>query len=270
MGKWRFAISAALSAFTVAPAFAADLPVKAPVVPVAVYNWTGAYAGVGLGGSSSKLDWVFPAPLAPAGIFGPSTSSTSQRLDNANFSAHIGAQYQWQQFVIGVEGAYNTGTHVNSRASSNCAFPAPFDDRCDGFTPRDIYTVGGRLGYSPQAWDRLLLFVTGGWAQADITTDIRFGSLGGPPPAINRIPITQATTTARGWYVGGGFEYALSRMWWIGAEYQHIELDSTTQCVVTAPPCGGAPTLLDRRITPTIDIARVRLSLRPEWPFLPR
>lgn len=262
MGKWRFAISAALSAFAIAPAFAADLPVKAPVVPVAVYNWTGAYVGVGLGGSWSKLDWDFPNASAT------SVRSASQRFDNANFSAHIGAQYQWQQFVIGVEGAYNTGVNVNSRASSNCFFPAPFDDRCDGFTPRDIYTVGGRLGYSPQAWDKLLLFVTGGWAQADITTDIRFGGVG-VPPAVNANPVTQATTTARGWYVGGGFEYALSRIWWVGAEYQHIELDTTVHCVASLTPC-AAPSILDRRVTPTIDIARIRLSLRPEWPFLPR
>jgi len=117
--------------------------------------------------------------------------------------------------------------------------------------------------------DHLLLFVTGGWAQADITTDIRFGGVPAPP-APNAIPVTQATTTARGWYVGGGFEYALSRMWWVGAEYQHIELDGTLQCAVNVPTPCSAPSILDRRVTTTIDLARVRLSLRPEWPFLPR
>jgi len=52
-------------------AFAADMPVKAPVIPQAVYNWTGFYVGVNAGYGGGMKDWsgsTFPpAALSVAG-----------------------------------------------------------------------------------------------------------------------------------------------------------------------------------------------------------
>src|ERR1044071_8348022 len=68
------ALAAALS-----PGFAADLPVKAPAVPVpAVYSWTGLYAGGHIGRAASQ-DWTSTfTPLPSPAAFGALGNNFSQ------------------------------------------------------------------------------------------------------------------------------------------------------------------------------------------------
>jgi outer membrane immunogenic protein len=66
-----------------------------------VYNWTGWYGGLNLGGASTKLshDVVVPALL---------TSSSSGRDSSVIFGFQVG--YNWQllpQWVLGIEGDIN-------------------------------------------------------------------------------------------------------------------------------------------------------------------
>ena len=241
MKEVRFAAFALISVL-----FSVSAHAQTPVP----YSWTGAYVGLNVGGESNKLNTDF---LTPAN----SSANASQTFTDVVYGAHFGAQYQWQRWVIGAEAAYMRLGSPDKRAESSCHFPNPFDDRCDGFSATNIWTLGGRLGYSPMNWDRLLIFGTGGWARSDVKTAIRFGGVG-VPPAPNAIPETQLTSTVDGYYVGGGIEYALSRMWWLGAEYQHIKLDDTPQCVGTC-----ATSILNRNVKSSTDLGRVRLSFRP-------
>src|ERR1700689_4411253 len=90
MRKLLFASAMLASFAAIQSASAADLALKAPPPPPApVYNWTGWYVGVNLGGSFGKA--------ADTTTFGPAStvlSSTSSRLDGVIGGGQIG--YNWQ------------------------------------------------------------------------------------------------------------------------------------------------------------------------------
>jgi outer membrane immunogenic protein len=81
-------------------AFAADLPMPAPVPPqayvpvVPFYNWTGFYIGINGGGALGNSNWLDPV-LGNSGNF-----TTSGFL----IGGTVGANYQVGSFVFGVEG----------------------------------------------------------------------------------------------------------------------------------------------------------------------
>lgn len=66
----------------------------------------------------------------------------------------------------------------------------------------------GRVGY---AFDRLLLYATGGWA------------CGGIEDKINGT-VANTETLTNGWAAGGGFEYGFARSWTARAEYLYMDL----------------------------------------------
>jgi outer membrane immunogenic protein len=75
-------------------------------------------------------------------------------------------------------------------------------------------TVRGRLGY---AWDRTLLYVTGGYAYTNIGGDLSVGAFS-----------TSSNTTKSGYTVGAGLEYAFAGPWSVKAEYLYVDSGTTT------------------------------------------
>jgi outer membrane immunogenic protein len=211
------------------------------------FSWTGLYFGANVGWTQSDVDWSFPFAAAN------STQSTSQSDESIIGGGQIGAQYQMGAVVLGVEAAWSATRP--DREESNCAFPAPFTDRCDSKLDNSLFTAGGRLGWA--ASNKWLVFGTGGWAFTRIGADIRFGGVG-VPPAPNAIPVIVDRKSQDGWYVGGGVEYALTSNLILGAEYQRINLDSERHLV----PVGGAPSILTADIDADIDIVRARISYK--------
>src|SRR5690349_15862738 len=98
--KKRFVGVVALLALTTAPALAADLPVKAvPMMPVATaYNWTGFYSATGLGGTWWNVKGEYP------GLGSVRHDVSASRF---NYASIFGAQYQWGNWVLGAEVAFN-------------------------------------------------------------------------------------------------------------------------------------------------------------------
>src|SRR3954454_15619054 len=98
----RMLISAIALAALAGPAFAADLPVKAPIMkappPPSVYNWSGIYSATVIGGGWEEIDGVYVAPP-------PDNHRTSQ--SKGWWGSAYGAQYQWNNFVLGVEGGWS-------------------------------------------------------------------------------------------------------------------------------------------------------------------
>src|SRR3977135_487310 len=80
---------AALAALA-GPAFAADIPVKAPIVkappPPAVYNWTGIYSASTIGGGWEEIDGTY-------NLFPTDHHNTSQ--SKGWWGSAYGAQDQW-------------------------------------------------------------------------------------------------------------------------------------------------------------------------------
>src|SRR5207302_528684 len=80
-------------------AIAADIPLKAPPVPiVSEYNWSGFYIGANGGWANSSFDWRYTNP-APATCCAPFSASAS----NGIVGLQAGAQIQWDHIVLGVE-----------------------------------------------------------------------------------------------------------------------------------------------------------------------
>src|SRR5690242_10743769 len=91
------------------PAFAADMPVKAPpMAPAApVYNWTGWYAGVNAGASFGNAKTVFNIAPVTTGIPGalgatfPGVGfSDREYTDGFIGGGQIGYNWQWSPLIV--------------------------------------------------------------------------------------------------------------------------------------------------------------------------
>src|SRR6266699_1238810 len=152
--KNLFLASLALAAMIAAPATAADLPYKAPPpLPVAYYDWSGAYVGLNVGGTHYNVTHHFPSP-------GAVTPDVTTGDHDAIFGIHAGAQWQWGAWVLGAEAARSGCSHECRSTSSVLPVAQGFEENIFGeHKIIDLFTAGARLGY---AWDRLLVFTTGG------------------------------------------------------------------------------------------------------------
>lgn len=169
---------AALAAITLGTsANAADMPVKGPIykaAPAPVFNWTGFYVGAHIG-------------------YGFEHTSGVGGVDADGVIGGFQGGYNWQfnrNWVFGVE-ADISFTDIND---NTLGIPVHIDY---------VGTVRGRLGY---AWDRMMLYGTGGYGYT------RIGSLG----------IHQS---GDGFVVGGGLEWAFARSWSAKVEYLFHDFD---------------------------------------------
>jgi outer membrane immunogenic protein len=204
--------TAALIAATTCSASAADLAprpyVKAPIAAT-VYDWTGFYAGVNIGGvasGGSVNDSSDPS------IGGPFTRAGQNDLFKAGVIGGGQIGYNWQvapSWVVGVEGDIS-GLNVKRSTCDidDCQSDHPliFSTRTDW-----LATVRARVGYT---WDRSLLYVTGGGAFAGVKDSfIEFGE-----------DTVAHNATKSGYAVGAGIETALWANWSVKAEYLYADV----------------------------------------------
>jgi outer membrane immunogenic protein len=252
MTKKFFIGSLALAAMIAGPAMAADMPVKAKAPPpVAYYDWSGAYVGFNAGGMWTEINRHF---IAPPGVGDFSTSNNSDFV----YGFHAGAQWQWGQWILGVEAAYSAcGRECRSTTG---ALPVPL------FTPNtagehkltNLFTVGPRLGY---AWDRWMIYGTGGYAIATMKGQYRFNGV----QVIGGDGNLNAQTWNDGWFAGGGLEYMAHKGALVdvilGAEYQHFDVREKTFCFVAG--CNPV-TFLDFNHSAQGDIVRARMTIKTQ------
>ena len=214
----------------VAPALAADLPVKAPPPPVIpIFNWSGFYIGGNAGWGRSDDCWdsfiLIDCRDRSGGIIG----------------GQIG--YRWQlpnnNFVIGLEAQ---GDWANLRRSHISLFdPAlTLGTKTDAL---GLFT--GQFGFS---WNTWLWYVKAGAAVTDNSFFINDTATG--------IGLASVGSTRWGGVLGTGFEYAFSPNWSVGLEYDHLFMggsDITTFALVS-------PVLT--RITQDVDMVTVRFNYR--------
>jgi outer membrane immunogenic protein len=197
-------------------AFAAEPP-PVYVPPPPIFTWTGLYLGgqIGYAWARDNGDIINPAPGIPglpSSIFLPFTLNPNGVIGGA----HAGYILQipgWNWFsssgvVIGLEGDVD-GTSL-SRTRVAGAFPPFFQPSLEAQATVQG-SIRARLGI---AWDRLLVYATGGAVFADFTTDYNTLPLGG---------LDQITSTRSGWTVGGGLEYAFTNNWSLRAEYRYSD-----------------------------------------------
>ena len=226
---------AALAAFAVSPALAADLPArpayKAPPPPV-TYGWTGFYGGVNLGYSWGKLTNEF-------NVVGAGTFTESQKMNGIIGGFQWGYNWQFGNWVLGTESDF---MFTDQRGSTlYCAGACLASHR--------LPWVGtGRTRLGVLATPNILLYATGGVAYGQVRSDYTFAGLG----------TLSFRDTRVGWTAGAGIEGMVAPNWLLRAEYLYVDLgnDRITQTDVT----GATVLTLNRRVNDSI--ARVAVSYK--------
>ncbi len=118
---------------------------------------------------------------------------------------HIGYNWQTGPWVLGIEGDAEGGD-----ISGHKIFPA-VGTRISSTMDFDA-SIRGKLGF---AWDRSLIYATGGAAFGDVTTGYQapIGTSVGRPSAVRL-----------GWTGGAGFAYAFTTNWEGDVEYRYTDL----------------------------------------------
>jgi outer membrane immunogenic protein len=191
-------------------ASAADLApyTKAPPIVAPIFTWTGFYIGADVGygfgtskGQSSNAFGAFPLPY-------------NSDLTGVMGGGFIGANYQFNQFVIGIEADWQA---ADLTGDSGPLGPPPLQQFTMSTNVKNYGSLRGRFGV---AFDRVLLFATGGWAWGSFSTSYAF--TGTPPYLINDVD------SSNGWAAGGGLEYAFTNNILGRIEYRYTDLGSTS------------------------------------------
>jgi outer membrane immunogenic protein len=213
-------------------ALAADLGPYRPPPPVepiyepvrsGPYNWQGLYLGVNAGygwgndnGASFNGFGGGSGALNPEGWFG---------------GGQIGYNAQFNALVLGLEADLQGADISDTTALSGGLSQVTTD--IEYFS-----TLRGRVGF---AAGPALLYVTGGWAFADVSQ-----SLNAPGASLS------SSDWETGYTVGGGIEWAFAPNWSLKSEYLYIDLGEQTY----SSPAGTYTTQTD------FHTARVGLNYR--------
>jgi outer membrane immunogenic protein len=205
-----------------APARAADMAVPpsynppAAALPPAMYNWTGIYAGGNVGGA-----------LLSDSISQASTTATTTDLSGTQTAhpagiiggAQIGANYQFDAWVVGVEAAWSASNLSGYGISPTTFSPIGGSQERNTSNPLWLAAVSGRIGYAANDW---LFYAKGGgaWLRAQYIQDIL---------ATGTTAQTQILNLNRsGFVAGGGIEYALTENLSARLEYDFYDFGTET------------------------------------------
>jgi outer membrane immunogenic protein len=231
----KLATSAAMAVLAVGGASAADLPLKAPPLPVVVYNWTGCYAGANGGWKGGRFHDSDSAPGGVATLPGIApTPFAADYIDLGHLNANSGAAggqigCRWEtpsHWVFGVEGDFDW-TNLNGTITET----TPGTGR-SVFIPGDYYYNQARWessvrGIVGRSFDKWLLYATGGLAVTDVRMDGTFIATTVTPTVGPPIPFPASTggesKTLYGFTVGAGAAYAFAKSWDVGAEYRYSQ-----------------------------------------------
>ncbi|HUI95830.1 MAG TPA: outer membrane protein [Xanthobacteraceae bacterium] len=254
--KTKIIIAALLATVaTLGSASAADLSrpmyTKAPPPPP-LYNWTGFYVGVNVGGSWGHQD----VTGSGSNILGSFITTNSTHIDGVIGGGQIG--YNWQgmgsPWVFGLEadiqgsgqkgdGALSApGGIIVINLAPNIIVPPSsltYEDKLDWFG-----TVRGRIGYAVGDQGRWLPYITGGLAYGESKLNGN-ASLGGAN-TLTSVAFSQSKTDV-GWTVGAGIEWAFWDKWSAKLEYLYMDLGDSSTIALTP-----AATLTTGRMTDNI------------------
>jgi outer membrane immunogenic protein len=198
----KLLLSSALMIAAISTASAADLSrpyTKAPPPPAPVmFSWTGFYLGLNIGGKWATADQTVTGPATTVTFTGDTNSSVIG-------GGQLGYNWQTGAWVFGIEGDIDAQDFHRDRVVATAIGP---------FIPGDAFSVEskwqaslrGRIGYA--AWDRTLLYVTGGVAFTNIKGTASLVGLG----------TFSNDTTVTGGTVGAGLEYAVTNNLSLGIE----------------------------------------------------
>jgi outer membrane immunogenic protein len=269
--KRTMTLGIGIAALAALPAFAADLatrPVyKAPVAVPVAYNWSGCYIGGNVGGRWAEsrdtvTTGVAPA-VAPFAAVPGATATFGNDTSEGQFigGGQIGCNWQaaGSNWVFGVEGDGNVGRVRQTRTLGGApTLPFLAGDTFDFRTDWQA-SARGRIGY---AWDRWMLYATGGASFTEVRTVANYIASAGVAAESfsDKKTIVGAT-------VGGGLEYAISNNWSLGVEGRYTwygrETFNAGPVTIGPPPLQFAPATQSLRLD-TFEVT-ARLNYKFDW-----
>jgi outer membrane immunogenic protein len=243
----RIVVAAVLLSLAI-PAMAADMPLPgpAPVPPNSYYpvapplSWGGFYFGVNGGYAFGTSDWNNAG--ASTGNFAP-TGGLAGGTAGFNYAGFGG-------FLFGVEGDLDWSGLKGSSSTAACVgLGATAGTTCQTKSTW-LSTARVRVGY---AFDRILVFGTGGAAIADLQAGLipqnTFISLG---PQV-------------GWTAGGGVEFAVTENWTAKVEYLYVGLGTVTCPSGTVCSLINPAGVKNPLITLNENVVRAGVNYRFNW-----
>jgi outer membrane immunogenic protein len=183
-------------------ALAADMAIKTVPArlspPGPTYNWTGCYAGAGIGYGIADIDH---STTDPSGVVFDAGHNNGAK----GWLGMVGAGCDFQMYakwVVGITGDVDF-SNIKGQYSFNCPTacigPSGYSGEVKGPW---AWGVGGRAGYL--VGPSLLTYWTGGFTQARFDqvnySDAQTGAATG---------LVLPAQTYDGWYLGGGIEFAV-------------------------------------------------------------
>ena len=219
-------------------ALAADLPSRAPppvyLPPAPIFTWTGVYIGgqIGYAWASGNNNFTGYDPFFGTGTF--LSTSVGGTPSGVIGGANVGYNYQINQWVLGLEGSVD-GTSLSNTAAA----VVPDGTVLTAHSTAVLQgSIRGKLGV---AWDRALIYATGGVAFGGFNTNLSISNPGTTlvAPGVPFFANGSVSTTRVGWTVGGGIQYAVTNNWSVFAEYRYTNwgsLNDTNNLVFSADP----------------------------------
>lgn len=249
-------------------AFAADMPLKAPPLPI--WSWTGFYVGGNVGYSWGRdattftesststtvlTDLLSSGAPRPGGLNGLTTvtSATGGGSVAGDMDGWLGgfqAGYNWQRdrWVLGIETDFQwTGEKDDPTFCSVGGCPAGSLIGTNTTKLPWFGTLRGRVGVSsepsPQSGP-VLLYATGGLAYGRIEESYTMGLVGGPMSAVS------VNTTRAGWTLGGGAETRIGHSnWTFKVEYLYMDFGHVSGSVGATGAPAITPILINSDFT---------------------
>jgi outer membrane immunogenic protein len=228
--------------FAVSAVHAADLGdggmKDVPVPAVAERNWGGLYLGAHAGVAWGSFN---PTEVDPAFAV-LIDEELDHDPDGGVLGLHVGYNLQRRDWVFGIE-ADVSATNVEGELLYDFVIGG-----ADTFTDSQTFelnymaTVRGRIGFDTGG---MLLFVTGGWAVADVDTTFTATNVG-PGPLPDGTISGAVSETHGGWVVGGGVDAMLRDGVSLRIEYLYADFGEETHTPVPGIP--GEPFDLDMHI----------------------
>jgi outer membrane immunogenic protein len=224
-------------------ALAADLPPAPPVyrapavVPPPAFTWSGCYVDAGAGYGM----WNQTANSETSPGLVPTTQSTTFGGRGPYGQAGAGCDYQVvPSILIGAFGDYSLMSIKGQYTSfANAAAIAETGQE----KQTGMWAAGARIGYIPTP--NFMTYINGGWTG----TKFKEIDMAGTVAGVAAVPMSIASTTYNGWFLGGGAETSLGGIFglpsglFLRSEYRYTYYsakDVPTYITATGVPTGFA------------------------------
>ncbi len=222
------------------PAVAADYaPPIAVVAPV--FDWSGFYAGLSVGGRWSNVTWTTVSVTPDGNPPDPTTTPAGFKSASGRAGGYLGFNWQFApEWLIGIEAdlAWSDSTKRNGGVpgtfGTGTPYASPLAVNFDSSWVKQRWDASARvrIGFVATTW---LIYATGGVTLESIEVGASCSGTGASwcmDGVAHYEPVVYGRT---GWTIGAGAEVALSPNWLARVEYRYTVFGNIDYTFFTMP-----------------------------------